>query len=589
MDNFNLVKITIWLYFIWILVEMIGKKIGCFKFFISLVLLLITGALVYFKHTNQYVFLVWLISLFCLVKSFSFKVSKEDIRTFFTVFKSKSLLFIIIIFFVSRFDMLIQSKILKIHHDCAILAYHSYKLYLNFEQTGYLNMLGGASGPISLFPSFWFCLNGFIMYLFGYNIYSAKILSILNGLCILLCLWYVSIRFIKSKSVAIVASFSYATFFPAIYYSNTIYNNLISSFFYLLSLIFFLHAEKKDEKWYLLLGIILGFSLYFYLSSVVLPLIILFLMFFYFFVGKEKNIKTLINKIVFLVLGYIFSALPFWVFSFKYYNFFMVRAHGVSVLSEYKKDFLGFFIKQFSAMIGGFYGAKFNGGGLHFLDISLFNSSFIYILFIIGFLVSLLSFRHKEKFIFSMIFIFNFVLGGLLTESPPASHRLLPFFWCACFFVGLSVNIICDFIDNIFKKIGIKQNKNYYILIFISIILYLNIQTYNKGLELAKKLKDPVWDFISIYEKQKLPVYGIVPPHVPYLLSLYLGDFNFKIDNLNNNGLILNNHDEHFILLKTEKQNAFEDIKKIKNINGTYQKVLETKNASYLAYKLVKN
>ena len=567
---------------------MVEKNKVYLKFLLSLILLATTGVCIYLKYTNQYVFLIWILSIFLLLKSFSFHFSKNSVNKFLSIFNSKSFLFVTIIFFTFRFLILSQSKMLRIHHDCAILAYHSYKLFLSFIQTGNLNMLGGSEGPLTMFPSFWYCLNGFIMYLFGYNIYSSKILGISNDFCIFLCLWIIGVSFFKSKKLAIASSFAYATFFPAIYYSNTIYNNLESSLFYILSIILYIHAEKNNFREWLLLGVIVGFSLYFYLASIILPIIILMFISFYFIIKKCKDLKKTIKNIFYFTLGYLFSSLPYWVFSLCHYNFFVARANGVYVTQEYQRNFFGFLFEQSMRIINGFNKWNFDGAGMHYIGMSLFNSTFIYVLFIIGFLIAICSFRCKEKFVFVIVFVVNFVLGGLLTENPPASHRLLPFLWISCFFIGLAIIFISDILSKIFNKIKIKNIGNVTIIVMLSFILYFNIITYKKGIEILKDNKDPLVEFIPIYEKQKLPVYGVTPPHAPFILSLYLGDFNFKINELYQKGVTVNPNVEHYVIIENRNRNSFYKVKKQKNIKGKYKKILEIKNVAYRVYRSIK-
>ena len=548
------------------------KKFFFLSISVSFLFLVLTGICIYYRYTNQYVFLLWATSIFVLYKNLGFKSSKNNIRDFFYLFYSKSFLLVSVIYFSFRIHYLSYAKILKQHHDSTILAYNAHLLFSNFLDTGRLDILADAAGPITRWPAAWFYIQGFITHILGFNVYTTRILGILNGFLILCCLWFIGIKFFKSRILAFSSCFIYAGLFPAIYFANASINNLPCSLFFILSLIFIILAEKYDEKLYLIVGLTIGLALYFYLSAMLLPFIVVSFLLFYLLVNKIRGFKIFIKKVFFLMVGYTFSSLPYWVFSLKYNNFLISRTGCVNI-SNNVQGFYDFFIAQLKIMINSFYLGYFNGG-LFFVDISFFNSIFLSVLFFIGFIFCLFLFKRKEVFVFVIYFLANFIAGGIFTDATPAAPRLLSLFWSASFFVGFAISIFYRLLDKIFTKINLHYLNTITVAIFFLYILCLNVKTYQKGFNLAKKSIYPEVGFIPIYEKKKLPVYGFVPPHTQFLLSVYLGDFNFKIldgnklknENINNN---------HYLLVYFDSNDMVNDIiTKYRNIktlgNGEY-------------------
>lgn len=567
----------------------------------SVLFLLITCFCIFKGVTNQYVFITWILSMYFILKYFGISLKNNDFISNLKIFDSKAFFILILIYLIPRIILLIIAPTLRIHHDETILSYNAFSLFTKAVNEHSLNMLGGAQGPVSVFPSLWYCIQGAFLYFFGYNFYSAKIFSLVTDFCIFSCLWFYGIKFLNSKKISFVSCFIYATFFPAVYYSNVILNNLQSSLFYFLVLILLIMFQNKfnikseNSKIFLVIGLVTGFSLYFYLSSIAMPIYVVSYVIYSLCLSKIINFRNILSKFNYFLCGYIFSSLPFWIYSIFFNNFLGGRINNVDVTKYYKEDFFGFFKTQLVNIILGFYTRPFNGAGMHYLNLSLFDGKFLLVIFLIGFLMSFIYFKRKEIFIFQIFFMLTIILGGLMTVDPPASQRLLPILWIIPFFCGISICKISELIEKyVIKKIGVKY---FFISVALLIATFECNVTFKRAVVNSRDLKDVVLGFIPIYKNEKLPIYSIVPMHFVPMLSFYMGDHTFSINSLfeaDKRERILKDKEPHyFIYFIQDRSNVFD--KNALDLDTKYEKVNmlnpdgKKKNKLYRCYKLKKH
>lgn len=409
---------------------------------VSFLFILLTAISIYFKIVNQYAFIIWILSIYFLLSHYKFKITKKSLTHILSYFNKKSFYFLLFLFFIPRIILLYNAGILQCHHDEATFAFNAYHAVDKSLKTMNFNILGDVAGPISWFPAIWFYIIGGMEYIFGFNNYIPRLFSLATDLAMFCGVWFYCIRILKSHKIAFASCFVYNFFFPNIFYSKVILNNDQGSLMILLVLISLMIASENEDRlykkceyrqlniqaikrYYLLTGVLSGLALYFYLSSILIPVYILGFLFFYSCLNRFKDFKRIIFDSFYYFLGYLFTAVPFWVYSFFTYNFLSGR-YGVNVLSKYRENFFPFFKFQITSFTKSLYELSF-AKGIGGVCISL--------LLIINLYKSIGTFDRgfthlKKRIDFSLGFlpIYKKVKLAIYIDAPQHIKKLLPLY-----------------------------------------------------------------------------------------------------------------------------------------------------------------
>lgn len=408
---------------------------------------------------SSIIFLINIGHSFCKNPNLNFKIP------------NKLIIILSIVFLIKVFFILLFPDFIPFHGDEAI---NSRNALSNFQQGINLNnwnILGSDWGTLNKMSALWYTIQGGIIYLLGPSLLSIKIFALISDL--LICwLLYLIINNLLNKKMAFYGAIIYSTLPIAIHFSMTAYQNIQSTLLlylgvYLLCLI----PKKRDPNSFifycLLSGIVCGLSLYFYLSSLINPLILLSIIFcivfFEFQTGKLTKLKFLGAGAGSFFIGIFVSSVPYLYYSFFKYQFIMGRS-GEIILPLFKSNFTGTLLKQLKDYTQSFLpSGVMNGSGMHYVNSSLLPGLALFLLFIIGLLISLFKFKKREYFIPLIILLVTSVFGGLLTKDTPAPQRLLHLLPVVIIFIILAINLI--------KKPKIE-------ILLVAYLMIVNIHSY---------------------------------------------------------------------------------------------------------------
>jgi hypothetical protein len=241
----------------------------------------------------------------------------------------------------------------------------------------------------------------------------------------------------------LISNFSlYAGIYVGYIFSSSIY-----------AVIFYLILKNENEKNNRLIFILLFVQLYNHLVNIYLVFPILLSMFIFY--DKKK----------FLYNSIIFFGIP--IFLFYFLSIFLT---GLSALKISDLSFLGvlntFLVNYQKILIEGFKGIFFYEGISGVQKFSLidtlknlyFYDKFMIIALFTSILTILINIFQKKHTLFSMIFIFHFLLFIVIDKQPPP--RIFTGFFC--FYIFFSFTLI--------ENLNIRKNINFFKLVFIILI-----------------------------------------------------------------------------------------------------------------------
>ncbi len=450
--------------------------------------------------------LIWIISVFLLYKTVKpprLSINKKKDKISSSFYFLLLFVFLLKIIFISFYPTNVF-----FHGDEAI---NSRNAQSNFESglnLGKWNILSSGSGTLNEMPALWYFLQGAIIHILGPSLLSVKIFTIISDL--ILCRFiYLIIRQLFNKQLAFFASIIYISLPIAIHFSMTGYQNLQSTVMlywsiYLLSLIP-TKFNYRDLIYYCLAsGIVCGISMYFYLSSTINPIICLLIIFsiiiFEYQFSFLLKLKYIFVNFGYFLVGFVVTTIPYLYYSIYKYDFINGRSSEF-IFTQLKSDLIKTITTQQKNFFQGFLPSGiFNGSGQHYINASLLPGIVLFILFIIGLLVSLKKIKQRTYFISLIILLITSITGGILTKEPPTAQRLLHLFPLVIFFIIFAINLIkIQWIQIIIVVYLSIVNLNYYI--------FQNIPYYQKRLD-----KD-VYEITKIIKKNPQKLFFNAPFH----------------------------------------------------------------------------
>ncbi len=408
-----------------------------------------------------------------------------------------------------RLLFLFWGKSLPFHGDEAIVSENAL-LAFNGGLSGKWEFFGAKMGTLNFFPALWYYPQGFLIRILGPSLSSAKLLSLVTDLAICLLIYFIAKKWLN-RSKALAASLIYASLPIAIHFSMTGYQNIQSTLFLLLSLFAALkRKEDASSKTFLIPGIFCGLGMYFYLASLINPLILTTIFFFWF----RKNIKKFFSKLFFFAFGFLITTSPYLSYSLFQESFISQRSNTYNFwLGEASVGKT--LLLQVGRFFSGFYPLPMNGSGMHYLDLPALPNLLSFIIFIVG-LIAIARRLIKNlpgAFELIIIFISTSLLGGILTENPPAPQRLIHLFPVIAFVIFFGIEGLTNLSQTILKKKSISQPLFWSLVLII--ILGDRLSFYKKNLPLYQESNPTEISFVNYCQKSNLriPILTHIPIH----------------------------------------------------------------------------
>lgn len=444
-------------------------------FLISLVSILLVNYLVINNKYNNFLVLLWLLSLFSLFLSTKIVIPKFKLN----ISNISIIGFIIILPILIR---LIYLNPYRIHSDEFISSYFS--AHYDFKTYNFFSAIPQNKDDwVNQFPTTYFVLQKIFFWIFGESSYTVK-LSILPYVFIVSLMTYLISAKIFNKKTALI-SVVLSSFFAVSIYLELMGLHFISStavfllFFYFAILAF----EKEDFIYSVATGFFCAFCYLFYFSSyIAFPFLILFYFIKYIKYKKFWVLKSFLLSIV----AFIITLSPFFSYAYKFNNYMPVRFQQVSLANQIKDAKEGYreVIKtNFINSVQSLYKDGIGGhGGYDFGHVSFF-SKFSFWLFILSSFCSFyLMITAKKKWLFFiwLVILISFFGSMVLTIPPPAYHR----FSIAYPFIMIIYSSL------IYLILSLKARKLFqYLLIMIIIVSFAvsNVMFLNKAISIDAK------------------------------------------------------------------------------------------------------
>lgn len=460
-------------------------------------------------------FFLWLFSLIGFTLQFPFRISKD----LFDLFeKNKRFFLLLILVYSIRLPWLWHDNLLFFHGDEAIISKNALKMIDDALNSGRWQILGAGEGTISRFPAFWFYLQGLVISFLGPSLFSLKILSMIADFGIAVVLFFLFLRWFNPL-FASATVLIYSTLPVAIHFSVTGYQNIFPTFFLFFSLLIlslFDSPSIKKRAVFWLSAVVAGLGFYFYLSALVIPIIIIPILFFYFF--KDKKV-TLDNVLIWL-LGFSVATAPFFIFSFTTYNFVSGRSSAYDFWFK-NKDVLAVVLNQTKRFVLGFNQLPANGSGAFYISAPLFPSLLPFFFFLLGLLICLVFLFKKRGFLeMVLVFLVTSIIGGVGTDNPPASQRLIHLYPAFAFFISVgiyySTKAVSSFCSNIIKKEIVKKRTYFLFWLITSFVVVKNFTFFlTQNLPYYSSLPKTEYRFVKFYQGMgySLAVLTSIPIH----------------------------------------------------------------------------
>lgn len=348
---------------------------------------------------------------------------------------------------------------------------------------------GGIRNPFSTrwssVPTMTFFLFSIPLRLLGQTVVALRLTAVLIG-SVTVPLLYLLFRRLKGSQFALAASALLATYHYHIHFSRLGANMIIDPFFAVLAL-YFLHratTSNRNIDW-IVAGAAPAFAIYFYAGArFVLVLVVACLVYSMLVDGKGFFRKNWTGMLI-LSGAFLIVAAPMLQYGFRFPDEFNARINQVGIIQSgwleqevviRGESAVTILFDQFrrAALAFNFYPDRTVWYGLSqpLLD-PIFGSLFILGLGY-GTLRSLLLRADKELFYMVAWWWGAMLLGGVMTESPPSSMRLVTLTVPVCFFIALALWQLFRMLKKAYKTIPVN------VLMGLGVILFswISLRTY---------------------------------------------------------------------------------------------------------------
>ncbi|MCX7698774.1 MAG: glycosyltransferase family 39 protein [Candidatus Goldbacteria bacterium] len=337
-------------------------------------------------------------------------------------------------------------------------------------------------------PAMFFYIAAFLCKIFGVDIITLRAVSIITGVLCIIAFYFLIKHLFKDSRYALGGAFLLATSRWHITFSRLAFLGMLSVL--LIIIFFYFYFKTIDEKrkdCALYSGFTLGLSLY----SFTLPYFAVIYAFshniFILVKGPVIYFKKYFKFFLILFLMLIITSFPLLFYAFKNFNDFTARVKDVSIMNDIKseKSIMPVFRNIYRYLLTFNFAGDYNGR--HNLYKKPLLDEVTGVLFILGFLISLIRKSYRKYFFLFLLML----LPGILTVNieAPQAYRILG----ASPFVYLLVLIALKEIMNVL--LNIKGNKIFLDIFLITVLITSGVINYNQYFILYPKEKASYMDF----------------------------------------------------------------------------------------------
>jgi hypothetical protein len=317
----------------------------------------------------------------------------------------------------------------------------------NMFETGWL----GVPSMSFLWQALWFKL-------FGVSVTTLRLPWMFVGTATVL-VFYLLVRRLFGKRLALISGFFLTVYHYHIHYSRLGSNQVADALFIALTFYFLTRGlSTRRQLDFALAGVVLGSSIYFYAGArLTFVLVAAYLV----LVGllDERKLQGQAGNLTVMAAVAFMIALPLGYFYYKHPDDFNARLNMVGILQsgwlEREVQITGrtatrLLADQFQRAFFAFnyYHDRtvWYGATIPLMD---FAASIFYLL---GLVLATYRWRRKGYMPFLVWFWLGLILGGMMTESPPSSQRLITLAPSASLFVGLALTQAWDMAGTALRK-----------------------------------------------------------------------------------------------------------------------------------------
>lgn len=298
-------------------------------------------------------------------------------------------------------------------------------------------------------PTMSFFFNSATIALFGRTIFGLRIAWVLVGtLNVLVTFWLV--RRLQGEKLAWLTAVLLATYHYHIHYSRLGSNQIADPLFLSLALWFLYRAiDLNRRRDWSLIGLVCGFAFYFYAGARLTPVIVIAVISYLFILNPRDFWAKHQSGIWIMLLVFLFVVAPMGQYAARFPGEFNARINQVGVfqsgwieqeMAAQGKSMVAVLWDQFqrAALAFTYYPDRTVWYGLPEPLLNPLFSTF----FLCGLLYGTLRLLGKETGLRLAPMVAwwwgGMILGGMLTESPPSSQRLITLSVPVCFFIALA-------------------------------------------------------------------------------------------------------------------------------------------------------
>ena len=295
---------------------------------------------------------------------------------------------------------------------------------------------------------------------------------------------FLLVREIKGTHFALGTAAALATYHYHVHFSRLGSNQVADPFFMALSLYFFCHGINRQRRLsWALAGGVAGLAFYFYAGARLTGVVLLICCCYSLLVGASELRRKLRNGILTAIGGFVVVALPMLQYAVRFPDDFNARLNQVGIIqsgwlaAEMEATGKGIFAilaDQFcrAALAFNYYPDRTVWYGL---DQPLLGPLFG-TLFLVGLgWATIRSISGAEVDYFPMVAWWwsGMILGGMMTESPPSTARLVTLSVPAVFFIVLAISLIAGLFRRAFDGLPVRLAYVAALCVFSGSSLYL--------------------------------------------------------------------------------------------------------------------
>jgi 4-amino-4-deoxy-L-arabinose transferase-like glycosyltransferase len=325
-------------------------------------------------------------------------------------------------------------------------------------------------------PTLSFYFNSLSLLLFGPTTAALRLPWALTGTVTIL-VTFLLVRRLQNKELAFATAALVAVYHFHIHYSRLGSNQIASALFVALALLFLYRAldDNRPLDWSMT-GVVAGLALYFYAGARLTPIVVSAILL-YLFIRRPIGFWRRYGRgLVIMIGGFLLAGAPMLQYAYRFPNDFNSRINQVGIIQSgwldlqlaAGRDLLEVLYDQFrrSVLAFNYYPDRTVWYGLRkpLLD-PLFG-----VIFLIGLgygTLAILGKKEKQRLAPMVIWWWSgMFLGGMLTESPPSSMRLVVLSVPVCYFIALATWRVIKLADIAITRVPAKALMVLGVLIF---------------------------------------------------------------------------------------------------------------------------